>query len=243
MLHMKINPRFCSFYYENIKELPDIQLEIEKTALLIVDMQKHFVAKDGPDAQQCREAGEWDRWSYFFDRVENTVIPNTQRLLACCRERGIEVTFGRIACLKRDGSDRSRVQSTVGWNNIFVHVDQDSAAMVDELAPLPDEIVVNKTTDSVSLGTNYAQLMRNMGIDTIIVTGVVTDQCVAGTVRALADQGFRVLCVEDCCAAPDPLLHETELKIMNVIYCTVLSTDETIALIENALPASRSPQQ
>ena len=98
---MKIDPRFCSFYYENIQELPDIQLELDKTALLIVDMQKHFVAKDGPDAQQCREAGEWERWSYFFDRVEETVIPNTQRLLACCRECGVEVTFGRIACLKR----------------------------------------------------------------------------------------------------------------------------------------------
>lgn len=43
--------------------------------------------------------------------------------------------------------------------------------MVDELTPLEDEIVVNKTTDSVSLGTNYTQILHNMGIDTVIVTG------------------------------------------------------------------------
>ena len=84
--------------------------------------------------------------------------------------------------------------------------------------PLPDEIVVNKTTDSVSLGTNYTQLLQNMGIDTVIVTGVVTDQCVAGTIRVLADQGFRIYCPEDCCAAGSKELHEQELRIMNVIY-------------------------
>ena len=87
---------------------------------------------------------------------------------------------------------------------------------------------------AVSLGTNYSELMRNMGIDTIIVTGVVTDQCVAGTVRVLADHGFKVICVEDCCAAPDMTLHEMELKIMNIIYCNVISTNETIELIEKS---------
>lgn len=100
--------------------------------------------------------------------------------------------------------------------------------MVDELAPLPDDIVVNKTTDSVSLGTNYTELIRNMGIDTLVVTGIVTDQCVASSVRVLADQGFRIICVEDCCASPDMELHDMELKIMNVLYCDVLSTDETL---------------
>ena len=71
-----------------------------------------------------------------------------------------------------------------------------------------------------------------MGIDTVIVTGVVTDQCVASTIR-VQDQasGF---CPEDSCAAATQELHEAELRIMNVIYCTVLSTDETIQLIEEA---------
>ena len=139
-----------------------------------------------------------------------------------------------IASLKKDGSDRSRVQSTVSWNDIYVYVGDDSAKMVDELTPLEDEIVVNKTTDSVSLRTNYTQILHNMGIDTVIVTGVVTDQCVASTIRVLADQGFRVICPEDSCAAATQELHEAELRIMNVIYCTVLSTDETIQLIEEA---------
>ncbi len=231
---MKANPKYLSFYYENITELPDIKIERNKTALLVVDMQKHFLAKDGFDADLFREMGEWDRWEPYFDHVEKVTIPNNRRLIECCRKNGIEVTFGRIAALKSNGADRCRVQSTVGWNNILVPVNSEGAAMMDELAPLNDEIVVNKTTDSVSLGTNYSELMRNMGIDTIIVTGVVTDQCVAGTVRVLADHGFKVICVEDCCAAPDMTLHEMELKIMNIIYCNVISTNETIELIEKS---------
>lgn len=91
-------------------------------------------------------------WEWFYDHVEKVVIPNNKRLLDCCRKNGVEVTYGRIASLKKDGSDRSRVQSTVGWNDIYVYVGNDSAKMVDELTPLEDEIVVNKTTDSVSLG-------------------------------------------------------------------------------------------
>ena len=43
---MKTNEKFLSFYYRNMKEIPDIHLDLKKTALLIVDMQKHFIAKD-----------------------------------------------------------------------------------------------------------------------------------------------------------------------------------------------------
>ena len=228
---MKADPKFLSFYYQGISELPEIAIIPSKTALLVVDMQKHFLSPTGYDAKLFKEMGEWERWKGYFEHVEKVTLPNTKKLIQCCRENGIEVTYGRIASLKANGIDRARVQSTVGWNNILVPIDSDGAEMMDEVAPLKDEIVVNKTTDSVSLGTNYTQLMHNMGIDTIIVTGVVTDQCVAGTVRVLADQGFKVICVENCCDAPDRTLHDMELKIMNIIYCNVISLQETINLI------------
>lgn len=110
-----------------------------------------------------------------------------------------------------------------------------SAAMIDELTPQANEIIVNKTTDSVTTGTNYLTLLRFMGIETVVVTGIVTDQCVASTVRGLADDGLQVICVEDCCAAGSMELHNAELKIMNTIYCEVMSTNETIDLIKKNL--------
>lgn len=235
---MKINKKYLSFYYNGMEEVPDMEIDRKKTALLIIDMQKEFISRDCGDYLHAKENGDEERWIPYHDRLDQIVIPNTKRLIDFFRKNEMEVTYGRIACLKKDGSDRARVQSTYGWNNIHVHVDTREAEMVDELAPEPDDIVVNKTTDSVPLSTNYTELMRNMGIDTLVVTGIVTDQCVASSVRVLADQGFKIICVEDCCAAPDMELHDMELKIMNVLYCNVLSTDETIDFLSEALATS-----
>lgn len=232
---MKPNPKYLSFYYETMTEFPDFVVDPKKTALLIVDMQKEFISRDSGEALVFKAAGEWDRWIPFHDRLDDIVIPNNVRLLEYFREKNMLATFGRIGCLRPDGEDRSPVQKSEGWNGIFLYAHSEEAEMIDELTPREDEIVVNKTTDSVTLGTNYSQLIKNIGIDTVVVTGIVTDQCVAGTVRSLADEGFKVICVEDACAAPDITLHDAELKIMNQIYCQVLSTDETIQVLEGKL--------
>ena len=231
---MGTREKYVSFYYEG-QELPEVKLDPKKTALLIVDMQNEFVLRDFGEALEFKEAGVWERWIPFHDRLDDIVIPNNKRLLEFFREKGMTVTFGRIACLREDGEDRSPVQKSEGWNNMLMPVNSYSAAMIDELTPLENEIVVNKTTDSVTTGTNYLMLLRFMGIETVVVTGIVTDQCVASTVRGLADDGFKVICVEDCCAAGSQELHDQELRIMNVIYCDVMSTDEVIEVIEKNL--------
>ena len=232
---MKPNPKYISYYYETMTEWPDIIVDPKKTALLIVDMQKEFVSREIGESIMFREIGEWERWLPFHDRLDDIVIPNNVKLLEYFRSNDMAVTFGRIACLRPDGEDRTPVQKSAGWNGIFLYVNTQEAQMIDELAPLPNEIVVNKTTDSVVAGTNYSRLIRNLGIETVVVTGIVTDQCVAGTVRGLADDGFKVICVEDACAAATMELHDAELKIMNNLYCNVLSTEETIAVLEGKL--------
>ena len=232
---MERNKKFISFYYETMEEFPDIVLDPKTTALLIVDMQNEFVLRDFGEALSFKENGEWDRWIPFHDRLDNITIPNNQKLLAFFRENGLTVTFGRIAALREDGEDRSPVQKSEGWNGMLLPVNSFSAQMIDELTPLPNEIVVNKTTDSVTTGTNYLTLLRFMGIKTVVVSGIVTDQCVASTIRGLADEGLHVICPEDACAAGSQELHDQELRIMNIIYCDVISTDQTIAAIRKYL--------
>lgn len=232
---MKVKDKYLNFYYETIGEVTEPVIDPKKTALLIVDMQNEFVLRDFGEAIAFKEAGEWERWIPFHDRLDDIVIPANQKLLKYFRDKGMTVTFGRIACLREDGEDRSPVQKSEGWNGMLLPVNSYAAQMIDELAPLENEIVVNKTTDSVTTGTNYLTLLQFMGIETVVVTGIVTDQCVACTVRGLADAGFKVICVEDACAAGSMELHDAELKIMSVIYCDVLSADETIALIDKNL--------
>lgn len=232
---MKVKDKYLNFYYETIGEVAEPKIDPKKTALLLVDLQNEFVLRDFGEALQFKEAGEWERWIPFHDRLDDIVIPNNQKLLKLFRDNDLIVSFGRIACLREDGVDRSPVQKSEGWNGMLLPVNSHAAQMIDELAPLPEEIVVNKTTDSVTTGTNYLTLLQFMGIETVIVTGIVTDQCVASTVRGLADAGFKVICVEDACAAGSMELHDAELKIMSVIYCDVMSTEETIDLVKKSL--------
>ncbi len=232
---METREKFRSFYYETVGELPEVKLDPKKTALLIVDLQNEFVLRDFGEALEFKAAGEWERWIPFHDRLDDIVIPNNVKLLKFFRDNGMTVSFGRIACLREDGEDRSPVQKSEGWNNMLMPVNSYAAEMIAELTPIENEIVVNKTTDSVTTGTNYLTLLRFMGIETVVVTGIVTDQCVASTVRGLADDGLKVICVEDCCAAGSMELHNAELTIMNTIYCDVMSTDETIETISKYL--------
>jgi nicotinamidase-related amidase len=109
--------------------------------------------------------------------------------------------------------------------------DTEASQIIPEVAPEPGEIVVTKTTDSALTGTNLRLLLSNMGIRTVIVTGIYTDQCVSSTVRSLADESFQVILVEDCCAAGTDALHEQELAIINMIYCHVMQSDELTGLM------------
>jgi len=158
-----------TLYYEFLPtDGQKINVNPDKTALLIVDMQHQFISRDGLDAQVAREKGMFDKWEYFFDRIDNLTIPNNKKLLDFFRANKLEVTFGRIACHHKDGRDRSPVQRRPGWNNILLPIGDPGAEMVDELKPLDDEIVVNKTTDSVLSGTNYEVIL-------------VEDACAAAT--------------------------------------------------------------
>jgi nicotinamidase-related amidase len=211
--------------------LPEVAIDPKTTALLIVNMQNEFVLRDFGEALEFKEAGVWEDWAPFHDRLDDIVIPNNVKLLEFFREKRLTVTFGRIACYREDGDDRSPVQRSDGWNNMLMPISSYAAQIIDELTPDPNEVVVNRTTDSVTAGANYLQLLRFMGVKHVVVTGIITDQSVASTVRGLADDGYHVICVEDACAAGSMELHDAELKIMNVIYCDVLSTNETIELI------------
>ena len=216
-----------SFYYANAEEPDDIVLETGRTALLVIDVQNTYLNASDDKA-------EADRWAPFRDRMHGTVIPNARKLQDWARENGIEVLHARIACQKTDGRDRSLSQKKPGFNYLLLPKDEHESQIVDELAPVGDEIVVTKTTDSALTGTNLRLMLHNMGIERVIVAGIFTDQCVSSTVRSLADESFEVVLIEDCCAAATQELHENELRIINMIYCHVMSLAEVQGLERKA---------
>lgn len=232
---MKVNDRYCSFYYEDDDDYGVIALDPERTALLIVDMQHVFISRPAKAPETPAEKRRAERWEQFYRAIDETVLPNNVRLLEFFREHGLEVCFAKIQGRKKNGKDRSLDQKATGYNELLLPPGDPSAEIVPELAPGDDEIVVQKTTDSALTGTPLRLMLSNMGIDTVVVTGVLTDQCVSGTVRSLADESFRVWLIEDACRASTEEIQRNELTILNNIYCHVVNTDEIIAALSEAL--------
>jgi nicotinamidase-related amidase len=212
---------YRSFYYQDAPEPADIVLPPAETALLVIDIQNTYLEPKPDTADDAR-------WQPFFARMRETVIPNTAKLIAACRARGVETMFARVACLKQDGRDRSLSQKKPGFNYLLLPKDREDSQVVPGLAPGPDEIVITKTTDSALTGTNLRLILHNMGIKNVVVAGIFTDQCVSSSVRSLADESLNVVVVEDCCAAATMDLHRHELEIINMIYCHVASLEEAV---------------
>ena len=216
---------YRSFYYEQMPDnLPELVLDPSLTALLVIDLQNCYLP-EVPGADLV----EWERWAPFRERLSEIVLPNTAVLLDTFRALEREVIFARIACITPDGRDRSLSHARPGFNNLLLVEHSPEAQILPQVAPLPAEIVICKTTDSALTGTSLRLLLSNIGIRNVVVCGIFTDQCVASTVRSLADESFNVIVVDDACAAATQELHCAELTIINNIYCQVLTTQETLS--------------
>ncbi len=197
-------------------------IEPDRAALLVVDLQKgHYnAARIGADPEH----------SYLHDQIENSVIPNGQRLIAACRAAGTEVIYTVIECLTLDGRDRSLDYKISG---LFAAKGSREAEVIDELAPLGNEIVIPKTSSSLFNSTNFEYVLRNLGVEYLMVMGMITDQCVETTVRDGCDRGFLMTVVEDACAANSEQRHEESLIGIDG-YCRRRITDELITELASA---------
>jgi nicotinamidase-related amidase len=100
--------------------------------------------------------------------------------------------------------------------------------VIDELAPRNDELVIDKNASSPFNGTGIDQLLRNLQLDTLVVTGMATDMCVETTVRDAADRGYNVIVVEDAVATFFEEHHIAALSAMARVYAQVWTTDRVL---------------
>jgi len=187
-----------------------------RAALLIIDVQNGTC---GPKEAEARPE--------FYMATALRVIPNITALLESFRKVGLEVIYTVIEDLTVDGRDRSLDYklSDMGFAK-----GSHEAQVVPELEPLPDEIVLPKTSSSVFNSTNLDYLLRNMGIEDVFVTGYRTDQCIDHAVKDGADRGYYMTCVHDACAAETEARHAEALQCFKG-YCRMLSTEEVLDLV------------
>jgi nicotinamidase-related amidase len=94
-----------------------------------------------------------------------------------------------------------------------------------EVKPMDGDIVLDKHTASIFIGTHFENLMRNAGITTILFTGISTEFGISSSARDAANRGFYPVVVEDCVSSYNRDLHEAALKTLTVMSIVVPSAE------------------
>lgn len=206
----------------------DVEIDPHHAALLFIDVQNYNAGPDGGEFAGMDPAVRDERYGWFFRTMQATAVPNMQRVQAACRQGGIEVMYTVIESLTQDGRDRSLDYKISGFN---VPRGSWDAQVIPAIAPAGDEMVLPKTSSSVFISTNIDYVLRNLGVRSLIIAGVLTDQCIDSAVRDACDLGYLVTVVTDACATLSQDRHDWSLR-NNRGYCRQVTTADMVAEIE-----------
>ena len=202
----------------------------EQSALLFVDVQNFSAHKKGTEFVGLSEQSFTEKYGWYFDELESRVIPNMQALQSAFRKKKIEVMYTTIESLTEDGRDRSLDYKITGF-----HVPKGSwdGKVIDQIAPMGDEIVLPKSSSSVFISTHIDYILRNLGVRQLVISGLITDQCVESAIRDACDLGYLVTQVTDACLTYSQKRHEHSLETIKG-YCRQMTTAELIEEIQHA---------
>jgi ureidoacrylate peracid hydrolase len=203
------------------------QLAPERTALLVIDMQSAFV--DLPPMGNPFAA---------------EIIPNINRLCAAVRGAG-----GVVAFTRHTVSDQPRFRLS-DWElkmvprhpdgALFFTVGSHGHELHRDLDVLPQDIVIDKHRFSAFMpnSSDLHEALQGRGVDTLIVTGTVTNVCCETTARDAHMLGYKIVFVSDANAALSDEEHNASLLNMTTIFGEVRDTAGTIELITRQHAAS-----
>lgn len=203
----------------------EIPLDPAQSALLFIDVQNFSADRRGGEFKDFQPERFEAELGWYFEQLDTRVVPNMQRLQAACRAAGVEVLYTTIESLTKDGRDRSLDYKITGFN---VPKGSWDGKVIDAIAPGEDEIVLPKTSSSVFVSTHIDYLLRNLGVRQLVISGLLTDQCVESAIRDACDLGYLVTEVTDACLTYTQARHDNSLNAIRG-YCRQITTDALIA--------------
>lgn len=206
----------------------NLPLIANQSALLFIDVQNFSADRKGAEFSDLTDAQFEQSHGWLFEQLE-TVIPNMQRLQNGFRKAAIEVMYTTIESLTLDGRDRSLDYKITGFN---VAKGSWDGKVIDQIAPVGDEIVIPKSSSSVFVSTHIDYVLRNLGVKQLVIAGLLTDQCVESAIRDACDLGYLVTQVTDACATETQARHDNSLSTIKG-YCRQVTTEELVQELQD----------
>jgi biuret amidohydrolase len=188
------------------------QFDPAHAALVVIDMQRDFIEPGG-----------------FGDSLGNDValleaiIPTTADLIALFRRRGWPIIHTREAhrpdlsdCPPAKiarGTPGLRIGDLGAMGRILI-AGEPGNQIVDALAPLPDEIVIDKPGKGMFWATGIHERLQSMGITHLVFAGVTTEVCVQTSMREANDRGYECLLIEDATESYFPAFKAATIEMI-----------------------------
>ncbi len=196
--------------YLNLKEIVDPG----RTALLVWDVQNLLVSR-------------------IFNKEE--FLKNLKSFITAVRTNNISIIYTKHSPLPRKYESSFRI---LMFMKRFGFKDPEkvpqpprpgsqAAEIYNDASPLDGDVVLNKNTSSVFIGTNFENMIRNRGIETILFTGISTDAGISSSARDSSNRGFYTIVVQDCASSFNQEMHEAALKALQSV-CLVESSENLI---------------
>ncbi len=207
-------------------------VDIDRTALVIIDMQRDFLEPGGFGAALGNDVS----------RLKAAVAP-CREVLAAARGAGLLVIHTReghrpdlsdAPPLKVERGDPAmRIGAPGPMGRILVR-GEPGHDIIPELYPIAGEPVIDKPGKGAFYQTDLELMLKNRSIETLLVCGVTTEVCVNTTVREANDRGFRCVVISDCCASYFPDFHDMGLKMIKAqggIFGSVSASKPVLAAL------------
>ncbi len=199
----------------------DVKFDViaEKCALLVIDMQDEFVKP---------------HWSPYWVPEATRRVPQMKRLIEYCRSKNIPVIYTVYSKTHRY-LDRPKTLPLMPSRFPDLPIDQSSffvtGTVWHELAPTHDEIVIHKPSYGAFFETPLESILKNLGKDTVIISGTLTNYCCSTTARQAYERGLKVVFGSDVTAAHFPKLHEMELQVLRRGFAKVMSLQDLLTAL------------
>lgn len=190
-----------------------VTIDLTETALVVIDMQRDFLYPGGFGAFLGNDV----------TLLQRTIAP-IQQLLAAARAQGMLIIHTREGhkpdlsdCppAKRDRwPEGTRIGDPGPMGRILIRGEK-GHDIIEEVAPLPGEIVLDKPGKGSFYATNLDEILREAGIHNLLITGVTTDVCCSATVIGANDRGYNAIVLSDCVASYSPERHAATLATIS----------------------------